>query len=476
MKRIFVDCSFLVQHPHIRTGIQRVVRRLVEEIPRQLEGRSIQMILVRLDTGRVVVVHPESLRLKEFHNRWFAKFITSETCQLVLRASKVYLWGVANALLNLALMILPTHRSRQLLLSGLRKSRSVFRSISRMFSLTGGINPTQHPVVEPADLIFNSDDCLLMLDASWHISADTAIQKFKRAQAKVVYVVYDLIPILHPEFFEHRFALTFKNWMYNTSRYADGYLCISNAVKNDLGRYMQSHFQNRANTFTYGSFPLGCDFGISASQRAYPVESGVVPPSIAVLFRSAPTFLMVSTIEPRKNHTMVLDAFEKLWSLGHEVNLIVLGKVGWNVQGLMLRINCHPQLGKHLFVVHDASDELLKYCYASSTALVFASHMEGFGLPIVEALAHGLPVIASDIPCHREVGGDLITYFDLSDGQSLVSGLIDLKTQSEIIKTSLRAKVAGAGVVVPWSESAKRALAFCDTVMESKACGQTTSQ
>jgi alpha-1,2-rhamnosyltransferase len=70
---------------------------------------------------------------------------------------------------------------------------------------------------------------------------------------------------------------------------------------------------------------------------------------------------------------------------------------------------------------NDLSDAELEYCYSRSRSLVFPAFVEGFGLPLVEAMQRGLPAMASDIPVFREIGGDFIAYFDLNEPQSLVT-------------------------------------------------------
>ena len=450
MKRLFVDCSFLVQHPHIRTGIQRVVRRLVDEIPGAIGPQDMEMVLVRLDNGKIHHVDvdlircsttdPDSQSEQSHHNRKY----------LISLWWREYLWGIANALLNLVIMILPNHQSRHQFLMALRRLRGFFKSFR---------NQASRQSFQAEEFLIDSGDCLLMLDSSWHIAVDDAVAQFKKADAKVVYVIYDLIPVLYPEFCDKGVVPIFDRWIRNTSNYADGYLCISNAVKHDLQHFMQHHQPSKAAEFVYGSFPLGCDFVASSNQNAH------VPTPLIGMFGATPTFLMVSTIEPRKNHRMVLDAFDTLWDRGVDVNLVIVGKVGWNVQQLMLRMKSHPRLGRQLFVINDADDAVVNHCYANSTGLVFASHTEGFGLPIVEALAAGLPVIASDIPCHREVGGELITYFDLDKVDTLVGQLTALINNKNQSRTQLRDAVKASGVVVSWNESARRAVDFCETVM-----------
>lgn len=452
MKRLFVDCSFLVQHPHIRTGIQRVVRRLADEIPRAVVQQGIEMVLVRLDNGKIYPIDADLIKCDTTEFDVQSPEGHKNRSRRISLWWREYLWGIANALLNLMIMVLPNHKSRHKFLMTLRQLRGYYKSFRTQTSKQA------HQVEK---LIIDADDCLLMLDSSWHISVDEAVEQFKRANAKVVYVVYDLIPVLYPELCDQGVVPVFDRWIKNTSNYADGYLCISNAVKHDLQRFMQNHHPIKAKEFVYGSFPLGCDFVAGSNQNAN------MPQPLNGLFGAAPTFLMVSTIEPRKNHRMVLDAFDTLWKKGIDVNLIIVGKVGWNVQQLMLRMKSHPRLGKQFFLINDADDSMVNHCYANSTGLVFASHAEGFGLPIVEALAAGLPVIASDIPCHREVGGDLISYFDLDRVDTLVQQLTSLMNNKNHCRHELTNAVKASGVVVSWNESAHRAVDFCKTIMRS---------
>ncbi len=85
----------------------------------------------------------------------------------------------------------------------------------------------------------------------------------------------------------------------------------------------------------------------------------------------------------------------------------------------MARIRGHAELNKRLFMFNKLNDRGLEYAYANARSLVFPSYVEGFGLPLVEAMQRNLPVMASDIPVFREVGGDFVAYFDLQRPESL---------------------------------------------------------
>jgi glycosyltransferase involved in cell wall biosynthesis len=133
----------------------------------------------------------------------------------------------------------------------------------------------------------------------------------------------------------------------------------------------------------------------------------------------APFLLYVGTIEPRKNLPVLLQA---LAQLPEELSLVISGKNGWEAErqldsierlGLQRRVR---QLGY-------VSEMLLPRLYASAAVMVYPSRYEGFGLPVVEGLAAGIPVVASDLPVFREVGGDQVTFIDPLEPSSLADGI-----------------------------------------------------
>jgi glycosyltransferase involved in cell wall biosynthesis len=132
---------------------------------------------------------------------------------------------------------------------------------------------------------------------------------------------------------------------------------------------------------------------------------------------------MVGTIEPRKCHAQVLDAFELLWQRGSDAMLVISGRPGWMTEALIERLRSHPERGERLVWVEDATDELVERLYESCSALVLASRGEGFGLPLVEAAQRGLPIIVRDKPVFREVAGEHAFYFDGGGAPALADAI-----------------------------------------------------
>ena len=233
------------------------------------------------------------------------------------------------------------------------------------------------------------------------------LEAWWRAGVDVRFVVYDLLPVLRPDCFVDGASAMQIRWLEFISRFS-GAVCISRAVADELRVWLNDHAATRTLPFAVDWFHLGADLMNTGPTRGLPADALVLQKKL----RKAPTFLMVGTIEPRKGHRQTLAAFERLWSEGVEANLVVIGKQGWHVEELIDRIANHAESGKRLHWLQSISDEYLELIYAASSCLIFASEGEGFGLPLIEAAQHKLPIIARDLPVFREIAGEHAFYFD----------------------------------------------------------------
>ena len=145
---------------------------------------------------------------------------------------------------------------------------------------------------------------------------------------------------------------------------------------------------------------------------------------------------MVGTLEPRKNHQLILDVFDQLLLDKQDINLVIVGKAGWLIDELVDEITEHSEFGQRLFWLDSISDEFLDKIYAACSCLVAASEGEGFGLPLIEASQHQLPIIARDISVFREVAGEFATYFSGLDDAALalcINDWLELHSQGKIL-------------------------------------------
>ena len=115
-----------------------------------------------------------------------------------------------------------------------------------------------------------------------------------------------------------------------------------------------------------------------------------------------------------------------LWLTGSNVRLVFVGRPGWNVSDLISQME-ELSAASDLFDYYpNASDEKLAACYREADAVIAASLAEGFGLPLVETLMLGKPLIASDIPAFREIAGSVPTYFEPGNPASLAAAVRSL--------------------------------------------------
>ncbi len=294
-------------------------------------------------------------------------------------------------------------------------------------------------------------DIFLGLDLNPPISA-TVLELLRQRNARIFFVVYDLLPVTHPQFFPGM-SVVFPKWLDAIARHADGLICISRAVADELHAWLCQHNPERFVPLGIGVFPLG-------SQLDGEAPSDRLPPRQAALLVAAtarPAVLMVGTIEPRKAHRQALEAFELLWDRGSDHNLVIAGKVGWSMQGLVERIRAHPEFGRRLFWFDGASDAELSVLYRSAKVLLAASVGEGFGLPLVEAGQHGLPLLVRDIPVFREVAGDHAAFFSGEHPEDLAAAIDGWFAAGD------KPQPSSSGIAaVTWAESAERLLSVIE--------------
>jgi glycosyltransferase involved in cell wall biosynthesis len=245
---------------------------------------------------------------------------------------------------------------------------------------------------------------LFDLDTVWNqttVDRDELYRQLHDRGVHVAALVYDLLPVEHPEWFERSLVEVFDRALTAQARHAELVLAISGASADSFTRFARSRSVEPREPLVVG---LGADAldASSRSPRAAASLPAAVPPR-----RYA---LVVGTVEPRKNHRVLLDAFEQLWSRGEDLHLVVVGRPGWENDEVVRRLGEHPRAGSTLHWFRDADDSLLWRLYEQALVVAVPSATEGFGLPVVEAFGHGVPVVASDRGALPEVGGDRAEY------------------------------------------------------------------
>jgi glycosyltransferase involved in cell wall biosynthesis len=305
--------------------------------------------------------------------------------------------------------------------NGLWRVRTANNYLARQpgFSLV----PTKEELVMPAP-----GDILMGLDLFGEgvcPAEDQGLYTYWRAAgAKVGFMVYDLLPISLPHFFPPWAAEGHEKWVQAVTTCSDFLVCISKHVRSEVSKWQERRGGSMAGQPRLLVSYLGADVQASFPTCGLPEDAE----QVLEVLRSKPTFLMVGTIEPRKGHLQAIDTFEKLWKRGVDANLVIVGYEGWKslpdsdrrtIPEIMDRIRNSPHLNQVMFWLPGISDEYLDKVYSASTCLIAASEDEGFGLPLIEAARHGIPVLARDIPVFRELGGDAFWYFPAENADGL---------------------------------------------------------
>ena len=383
VRRLLIDCTQTVATSR-HAGIPRVVRNIIRHGSAAAAVHGAMMVPVRFEDDHFL---PLNLSL------------AGDLVDVVSRPSA----GNTRPLLR---------RIRKLL-----GSMRIVREIGVQWRRLAAVPLRVQPVV------FGPDDTLLLADSSWATNYWHVVDAARKVGARIGVIQYDFIPHTHPELGRKKLATTFRGWMTNTLNRADFVAAISEAVAVEARAELRRMGRDpeRAAPLVQ-AFRLGAD--IKPASAAGPVRA-----ELEAFVAASPggPYLTVGAIEPRKNQAVLPAVFEQVWRHVPEARLLMAGGVGWRGDEMLRRIHKHPRYGTHLMHFENVTDAELVYAYGRARALIFPSLAEGYGLPIVESLSHGMRVFASDIPAHREVGGPWCVYFAPDDVTGLAEKIIALE-------------------------------------------------
>jgi glycosyltransferase involved in cell wall biosynthesis len=241
--------------------------------------------------------------------------------------------------------------------------------------------------------------------------------------------VHDIGPLLHPEFFKKSSFWHKKKNLKQALKRADAFICVSHATANSLKDYVRRRYS------------------LDVSNRTFVVHEGIAErffqsPVPMILEQddeidvcNQPFLLAVGKISPRKNLDVVIKAFKKLSDqIPH--HLVTVGGDGWDVQGVKELVTS-LQLEDRVHFLGYVSDETLHAFYSQAALFVFPSLFEGFGLPVLEAMAAGCPVITSNISSLPEVAGDaavLVDPYHVDDVAEAIEAVCETQSFADELK------------------------------------------
>jgi glycosyltransferase involved in cell wall biosynthesis len=261
-----------------------------------------------------------------------------------------------------------------------------------------------------------------------HLWADRPgpIAALKRRGVKFVPLVHDLIPASHPEYASPSGAKRHLLRVNSFAGLADGIIANSSATAQAL----LPHLSQGADEPRVITAPLGIDTPLPDPH--YPVPAG-------------PYFVCIGTIEPRKNHLLLLNLWRDLAQrLGADTpKLLLIGRRGWENENILDMLDRCPALVGKVREYSKLPDNVVAKLLQGARALLFPSFIEGYGLPLAEALALGVPAICSDLPALREVGGDVPEFLDPLDGLGWRRLILDFAQDDSRVREAQCRRLAG---------------------------------
>lgn len=255
-------------------------------------------------------------------------------------------------------------------------------------------------------------DCVLLLGEQWLFpgTLPTLAKLKKERQIKVVSMVHDLVPFFQPELYWDGFPASYVACIDHLVELSDGFVVYSDNTQKDLLNQFPFLEDGRR---LITRIRLGDSFHLAEHAPQQPP----LPEGVGV----SEFILCVGTIQPRKNHLLLLAVWRQLSEFHGEScpPLLLVGKQGWHVGDLMYFLRHSPGLQKKVHVLEQVSDEELQWLYQNCLFSVYPSLYEGWGLPIAESLSAHRFCLSSNTSSMPEVGGDLVDYFSPHDSGEL---------------------------------------------------------
>lgn len=269
----------------------------------------------------------------------------------------------------------------------------------------------------------------------------------RRRNIRSVFMIHDLIPLTHAEYCRPGIDAAHRRRIHTALRHADGLIANSQDTLKSLSA------EARRAELSLPPSVVAC------------LAPGITETSSAPRPIERPYFVMLGTIEPRKNHWFMLHIWRRLAEqLGEQApKLVVIGRRGWECENVVDMLERCAALKDTVIEQADCSDEQLRAWLQHARALLFPSFVEGYGMPLVEALTLGVPVIASNLDVFREIAGDIPDYLDPLDGLGWLARIQAYARPPSPERDAQLARLADFRTPT-WTEHFERVDAFLETL------------
>jgi glycosyltransferase involved in cell wall biosynthesis len=432
MLKVAYDISTLGQgyiNPKAKTGVYRVVESLFFELLKSSEIETTAIPFNQIST--IWENTSSSLYIK---NQNLENQILFDPC-FISRFNLIPIYQTAVKL------------QRQLIQFSLKKYPILYKpslSIQVPFKLISKLD------IKPT---FKPQNFNIYHSPFYPIPDRTATQNLHR-----VLTIYDLLPILTPQNFTKNICSKYKSIINSIDRHQDWITCISENTKQDFCNYTG---MNPERVFVT---PL------AASENFYPItDSEVISQKLKQYqIPAQPYLLSLCTLEPRKNLNFLLQCFAQLLAQDPslETNLVLVGVSGWKNNNIFQTVQSNPLLKSHVIFTGYIPDHDLSAIYSGALAFVYPSLYEGFGLPPLEAMQCGTPVITSNTSSLPEVVGEAGLMINPSSRDDLCQAMLNLINNSKI-RNQLSQKGIDRATQFSWSKCAGETIRVYETANNS---------
>lgn len=255
------------------------------------------------------------------------------------------------------------------------------------------------------------------------ISLDLLDRLQQTVNMALIFLIHDLLPVHYPEYFISEFDTLLERRALRILKLRPHIITNSKTTREHVELFAR---QKKAEPRSLVSMPLG-------------VEAHFLhQPALPAGRETPPYFMTICTIEPRKNHLLLLQIWRELSRKGlKEIpKLYLVGRRGWENENVVDMLERSLPLRGVVLETSDVQDEELLPLLAGARALLFPSFAEGWGMPVVEALSLGTPVICSDIAALRESGQDVPDYIDPLDGSRWMATILDYCREDSTLRAA----------------------------------------
>jgi alpha-1,3-rhamnosyl/mannosyltransferase len=271
-------------------------------------------------------------------------------------------------------------------------------------------------------------------------------------QGKVVATIYDMSPVIFPQFHTSENRNTFARKLQHIRQHADVLIAISESTKRDIIEHLG--FPEKRIHVAYG--------GVDANFAPLPDQAALRPTLAKYGLREPGYILHVGTLEPRKNLVRLIEAYAQVRQRCGDATppLVLVGQNGWDSADIFTAVARH-KLSDHVQIVGFVADADLPVLYNGATIFAYPSLYEGFGIPVLEAMACGVPVLTSTVSSLPEIVGDTGLLVEATDTQAIAAGLQQL-VEDAALRCDLSVRGAMRASRFTWRETALATLnAYC---------------